>query len=69
MGQMSQEEINVDLFDEFKRLKKENELLINELKSIAKCLNEYFENEEDDTPSLDILSSIQEDVNELLEKL
>jgi hypothetical protein len=27
MGQMSQEEINVDLFDEVKRLKQENELL------------------------------------------
>ena len=27
MGQMSQEQINVDLFDEVKRLKKENDLL------------------------------------------
>lgn len=69
MGQMSQEEINVDLFDEIKRLQNENQLLVNELKSIAKCLNEYFENDEDDVPILDILSSIQEDVNELLDKL
>lgn len=30
MGQMSQEQINVDLFDEVKRLKQENELLNTE---------------------------------------
>lgn len=46
MGKLSQEEINVDLFDEVKRLEKENKELKAALNEVNQCIDSFYTKEE-----------------------
>lgn len=62
-------EANQSIYEAIKYLLNSNEKLKSEVESTVRCINDYYNNEEDDIPVSDILDSIYSDGSELLNEL